>query len=226
MDAPKSTFKPDLRFWLVFAALSVTSLLAALEEIFKSTALPTIVADLRVGDNYPWVSNAYFLTTYVEYLACLLLMSIPAHELVLLHSASFQPLYGQLSNIFGRRYPMIFSVVLFILGSGICGGASSAVMLIAGRAVQGVGEGGINVLIELIVCDLVPLTQRGSYIGLMFVFFALGTSLGPCIGGAIVKNTTWRWVFYLNLPIGGLGLVLLILFLQVNYNREMSVGRS
>ncbi|OJJ99623.1 hypothetical protein ASPACDRAFT_60463 [Aspergillus aculeatus ATCC 16872] len=200
-DAPKLSFNHDLRFWLVFGALCVTSLLAALEGTVTSTALPTIVADLHIGDNYPWVSNAYFLTT-----------------------AAFQPLYGQLANVFGRRYPMIFSVVLFILGSGICGGASSAAMLIAGRAVQGVGGGGINMLIDLIICDLVPLTQRGAYIGLLFVVFAVGTSLGPFIGGAIVSNTTWRWVFYLNLPIGGLGLVLLILFLQVNYNREMSIG--
>ncbi|PYI32191.1 MFS general substrate transporter [Aspergillus indologenus CBS 114.80] len=200
-DAPKLSFNHDLRFWLVFVALCVTSLLAALEGTVTSTALPTIVADLNIGDDYPWVSNAYFLTT-----------------------AAFQPLYGQLANVFGRRYPMIFSVVLFILGSGICGGASSAAMLIAGRAVQGVGGGGINMLIDLIICDLVPLTQRGAYIGLLFVVFAVGTSLGPFIGGAIVSNTTWRWVFYLNLPIGGLGLGLLILFLQVNYNREMSIG--
>ncbi|KAI9035222.1 uncharacterized protein KD926_004269 [Aspergillus affinis] len=202
-DEPKSTFKPDVRFWLVFAALCVTSLLAALEGTVTSTALPTIVAELHVGQDYPWVSNVYFLTT-----------------------ACFQPLYGQLSNVFGRRYPMISSVVFFILGSGICGGASSAAMLIVGRGIQGVGGGGILMLIELIVCDLVPLAQRGAYIGLMFVFFAIGTSLGPFIGGTIVSNTTWRWVFYLNLPIGGVGLVLLILFLQVNYNREMSIGEK
>ncbi|KAG2416103.1 hypothetical protein HFD88_007295 [Aspergillus terreus] len=201
--ASKLTFQHDLRFWLVFVALCVTSLLAALEGTVTSTALPTIVAELHIGDNYPWVSNAYFLTT-----------------------ACFQPLYGQFSNVLGRRYPMIFSVLLFILGSGICGGASSAAMLIAGRAVQGVGGGGINMLIDLIICDLVPLTQRGAYIGLLFVVFAVGTSLGPFIGGAIVNNTTWRWVFYLNLPIGGLGLVLLIAFLQVNYNREMPIGQK
>ncbi|GFF96212.1 uncharacterized MFS-type transporter C1399.02 [Aspergillus udagawae] len=201
--ASKLTFEHDLRFWLVFVALCVTSLLAALEGTVTSTALPTIVADLHIGDNYPWVSNAYFLTT-----------------------AAFQPLYGQLSNVLGRRYPMIFSVVLFILGSGICGAASSAAMLIAGRAVQGVGGGGINMLIDLIICDLVPLTQRGAYIGLLFVVFAIGTSLGPFIGGAIVNHTTWRWVFYLNLPIGGVGLVLLILFLRVNYNRDMSIGKK
>ncbi|PKY00811.1 MFS general substrate transporter [Aspergillus campestris IBT 28561] len=202
-DASKPTSKHDLRFWLVFVALCVTSLLAALEGTVTSTALPTIVAELHIGDDYPWVSNAYFLTT-----------------------ACFQPLYGQLSNVLGRRYPMIFSVVLFILGSGICGGATSAAMLIAGRAVQGIGGGGINMLIDLIICDLVPLTQRGAYIGLLFVVFAVGTSLGPFIGGAIVNNTTWRWVFYLNLPIGGVGLILLIAFLQVNYNREMSIGQK
>ncbi|RLL96034.1 hypothetical protein CFD26_104292 [Aspergillus turcosus] len=196
----KQAFNHDIRFWLVFMALCVTSLLAALEGTVTSTALPTIVANLHIGDNYPWVSNAYFLTT-----------------------ACFQPIYGQIANVFGRRYPMIFSVVLFILGSGLCGGASSETMLIAGRAVQGIGGGGINMLIDLIICDLVPLNQRGSYIGLLFVVFAIGTSLGPFIGGAIVSNTTWRWVFYLNLPIGGVGLLLLILFLQVNYDRETSI---
>ncbi|KAF7118424.1 hypothetical protein CNMCM5793_007941 [Aspergillus hiratsukae] len=201
-SAPKKqSFNHDMRFWLVFLALCVTSLLAALEGTVTSTALPTIVADLHIGDNYPWVSNAYFLTT-----------------------ACFQPIYGQVANVFGRRYPMIFSVVLFILGSGLCGGASSEAMLIAGRAVQGIGGGGINMLIDLIICDLVPLNQRGSYIGLLFVVFAVGTSLGPFIGGAIVSNTTWRWVFYLNLPIGGVGLLLLILFLQVNYDRETSIS--
>ncbi|KAA8643970.1 hypothetical protein EYZ11_008230 [Aspergillus tanneri] len=204
LESPKSVsktaFNHDVRFWLVFIALCVTSLLAALEGTVTSTALPTIVADLHIGDNYPWVSNAYFLTT-----------------------ACFQPIYGQVANVFGRRYPMIFSVVLFILGSGLCGGASSEAMLIAGRAVQGIGGGGINMLIDLIICDLVPLNQRGAYLALLFVVFAIGTSLGPFIGGAIVSNTTWRWVFYLNLPIGGVGLLLLILFLQVNYDRETSI---
>lgn len=87
----------------------------------------------------------------------------------------------------------------------------------------GIGGGGINMLIDLIVCDLVPLRQRGNYMGLIFAVFALGTSLGPFIGGAIASNTTWRWVFYLQLPIGGVAIVLLLLFLQVEYVREPSI---
>ena len=96
-------------------------------------------------------------------------------------------------------------------------------MLIAGRSVQGIGGGGINMLIELIVCDLVPLRERGNFIGLLFGFVTIGAALGPFIGGIIVQTTTWRWVFYLNLPIGGAALVCLFLFLQVGYKKEMTV---
>ena len=131
-----------------------------------------------------------------------------------------QPLQGQLANVFGRRWPTIISTGTFILGSGIGGGASNMSMLIAGRVIQGVGAGGINVLIEIIVCDLIPLRQRGQYIGMIFGVIALGTALGPLFGGLIVQHTTWRWVFYLNLPIGGVALVILILFLHVKYNQE------
>lgn len=132
----------------------------------------------------------------------------------------FQPLQGQLANVFGRRWPMILSTAAFVLGSGICGGATSMGMLIAGRVVQGVGAGGINVLMEIIVCDLVPLRERGSYFALTFGCVGLGSALGPFFGGLIVQHSTWRWVFYLNLPIGGVALALLFMFLHVNYNRE------
>ncbi|EHK99460.1 putative Uncharacterized MFS-type transporter [Glarea lozoyensis 74030] len=111
------------------------------------------------------------------------------------------PLFGQVADIFGRKWLMISVVAMFALGSGISGGATTTAMLIGGRAVQGVGGGGINMLIDLIVCDLVPLRERGNFMGIIFGVFAIGTSLGPFIGGAIVQNTTWRWVFYLNLPI-------------------------
>jgi MFS family permease len=89
---------------------------------------------------------------------------------------------------------MLTVVALFALGSGISGGATNSAMLIAGRAVQGIGGGGINLLIELIVSDLVPLRQRGAYFGIVFGVFSLGTAVGPLIGGAIVDGTTWRWV--------------------------------
>ena len=125
---------------------------------------------------------------------------------------SLQPLYGQLANVFGRRWPTIAGTTAFVLGSGICGGASNMTMLIAGRVIQGAGAGGIGVLIEMIICDLVPLRQRGNYLAIILGLVALGTALGPFFGGLIVDYSTWRWVFYLNLPVGGVALVLLVAF--------------
>ncbi len=110
---------------------------------------------------------------------------------------------------------MIISTATFTLGSGLAGGATSIAMLIVGRLVQGIGAGGINVLIEIIVCDILPLRERGKYLGIMFGLVAVGVSLGPLFGGLIVQHTTWRWVFYLNLPIGGAAMVTLVAFLKV-----------
>ena len=119
-------------------------------------------------------------------------------------------------------------MALLVLGSGIAGGATSGDMLIAGRAIQGIGGGGINMLIDLIVCDLVPLRERPKYMGLIAVVFAIGTGMGPFIGGALVQIGQWRWVFYMNLPIGGVAILLLYLFLHTNYKRtsfKESLGR-
>ncbi|KAJ5799255.1 uncharacterized protein N7518_001323 [Penicillium psychrosexuale] len=135
-------------------------------------------------------------------------------------SACFQPLFGQTANIFGRRWLMIGAVAFFVLGSGISGGAINSAMMVAGRAIQGIGGGGINVLIELIVSDLVPLRERGNFMAMIFAVFSIGTSLGPFVGGALVQHSSWRWVFYLNLPIGGTALVRLFFFLHVNYKQE------
>jgi MFS family permease len=114
---------------------------------------------------------------------------------------------------------MLTSVAIFTLGSGICGGSNSANMLIAGRAVQGIGAGGINMLIDLIVCDLVPLRERSQFVGLLFIVVSVGSALGPYIGGAIVDSTTWRWVFYFNLPFGGLSFGMLWLFLHTGSHK-------
>ena len=114
---------------------------------------------------------------------------------------------------------MIVSTATFTLGSGIAGGANNINMLIAGRLIQGVGSGGINVLIEIIVCDLLPLRERGGYLGLMLGLISLGTALGPLFGGLIVQHTTWRWVFYLNIPIGGAAMVTLFAFLRVKSDK-------
>ncbi|KAF7520304.1 hypothetical protein G7054_g12805 [Neopestalotiopsis clavispora] len=193
--------KKGWRFWAIFPTLMLVSLLVAVESTVTSTALPFIVHELDAGDLYVWFVNAYFLT-----------------------SAAFLPLFGQLADIFGRRWVFISVVALFTLGSGISGGSNSATMLIAGRAVQGIGGGGINLLIELVVSDLVPLRERGKYMALLFAFFALGTAIGPFVGGVLVERSSWRWVFWINLPLGGVALVSLIIFLRVKYDRITSLA--
>ncbi|KAK3377352.1 major facilitator superfamily protein [Lasiosphaeria ovina] len=199
-DPPLAANK-GFRFWAIMVAICFTGLLGAMEATITSTALPSVIASLGGGDLYIWAVNGFLLS-----------------------STAFQPLFGQLANVFGRRWPVIVAVATFILGSGISGGATSIVMLIAGRVVQGIGGGGINVLIEIIVCDIVPLRERGTYLGVIFGFIGLGTSLGPLFGGLIVEHTTWRWVFYISLPVGGLALFLLTAFLKVNYEKETTLA--
>lgn len=121
---------------------------------------------------------------------------------------------------------MLSVIGIFVLGSGICGGASTAGMLIAGRAVQGVGSGGIIMVTSIILSDLIPLRQRGNVSAILMCIFGIGSALGPFIGGAIVSSTTWRWVFYLNLPIGGVSFAMLFVVLRVSYNKEMSIWQK
>ncbi|OGM50126.1 Major Facilitator Superfamily protein [Aspergillus bombycis] len=185
------------RFWAIYISLCVSILLAAVESTVTSTALPFISDELRAGEDYVWFVNSFFLT-----------------------SACFQPLFGQTADLFGRRWLMIGAVAFFVLGSGISGGAINSAMMIAGRTIQGIGGGGINVMIDMIVSDLLPLRERGNFMGMIFAVFSIGTSLGPFIGGALVQHSSWRWVFYLNLPIGGTALVCLFFFLHVNYQKE------
>ncbi|KAM0323354.1 hypothetical protein ACHAQA_008947 [Verticillium albo-atrum] len=193
--------RKDFRFWAIMLAMGFAGLLTALEATITSTALPTIIADLQGGDLFIWAANGYFLGM-----------------------TALQPLFGQLANVFGRRWPTILSTAGFVLGSGICGGATNMGTLIAGRTIQGIGAGGINVLIEIVICDLIPLRERGTYFALLFGMVAIGTALGPFFGGLIVDNVSWRWVFYLNLPIGGVALVILVIYLRTNYNRELTLA--
>ena len=131
-------------------------------------------------------------------------------------STAFLPVMGQLADIFGRRWPMLISVAIFTLGSGLAGAANDEALLVTGRAIQGLGSGGLNMLVDLIICDLVPLRERGRLVSLVNLIFAIGLFVGPFVGGSIVEHSSWRWAFWLSLPIGGASIILLFFFLQVN----------
>jgi len=115
---------------------------------------------------------------------------------------------------------------VYTLGSGIAGGATNGAMLIAGRAVQGIGSGGVNMIVDVIISDLVPLRERGNYISIILTVYAIGTSVGPFIGGILVDRSSWRWVFYINLPVGGVSLLLLFLFLRVKTKKGMTFSEK
>ncbi|KAI1115295.1 MFS general substrate transporter [Nemania sp. NC0429] len=186
--APRS-----LKFWAVFFALCLLSISTSLEATSITIALPTIIRSINIGSEYVWVGNAFLLS----------------YTLV-------QRVIGQLADTFGGRWPLIISTVLFVIGSGVSGGATNAGMLIGGRTVQGLGSGAIFVLFDVVISDLVSLQDRDKFRGLVYVAGALGSSIGPIVGGAIAQ-ADWRWCFYLHVVTGGLGLVYLVLFLDLKH---------
>ncbi|KAI0648727.1 iron permease [Trametes meyenii] len=179
-------------FWLSFVAVIVTNFLSALDMTAVSTAVPTITSELHGGDNFVWVGSAYGLA-----------------------STAILPFSGRLSDVFGRRPIMLASIAVFFVGSALAGSAKNMNWLIGARTVQGVGGGGIINLASIILADLVPLAERGTYQGILILVWALAGAIGPAIGGSFAEDATWRWLFYLNLPLAGISFVLVAVFLRV-----------
>ena len=178
-------------FWRSFIAICIPLLLSALEGSVTNTALPTISDALNLRTSFSWVATAFLLASTI-----------------------FQPLYGQVADIWGRKYPMMLAIFTFGMGSAICGWANSGAVLILGRTVQGLGTGGIDLFAELILSDLVPLRQRGAYMSIKHCVFATGTTTGPLLGG-IFAERGWRWCFWINIPVCVVALVLMFFWLQV-----------
>ncbi|KAJ7721609.1 iron permease [Mycena metata] len=180
-------------FWMSFLAIGVATFLSALDQTAVGTALPTIATALNDTDgNYIWVGSAYAMA-----------------------STAFIPLSGSLANAFGRKPIMLLCIAFFAVGSALAGASQCMSMMIGAR---GIGGGGILALTQILLADLVPLSERGLFQGLIGVVWAFASSVGPPIGGALSsreKTTLWRWLFYLNLPLSGLAFVLVLRFLSV-----------
>src|ERR671939_2045688 len=172
------------RVLAIYAGLMVTLLLAALDQTIVSTALPKVVSDLGGISQYSWVFTAYMLGSTVTV-----------------------PLYGKLGDVHGRKPLFFVAIGIFLAGSALCGAAQNMPELVVFRAIQGVGAGGLFPLTIAMVGMIVPPRDRGRYQGLIGSVFAAASIIGPLIGGFIVDNTSWRWIFYVNLPVGGLAML-------------------
>src|SRR5215216_3367238 len=164
---------------LGFAGLLLVLLIAALDSTIVATALPTIVDDLGGLEHISWVTSAYLLA-----------------------QTAVTPLYGKLGDLYGRKRILQTAIVVFLAGSALCGLAQSMTSLIAFRAVQGLGAGGLIVLTQAVIGDIVSPRERGKYQGIFGAVFGMASVAGPLLGGFIVEQASWHWIFYVNLPIG------------------------
>ncbi|MGW2613518.1 MDR family MFS transporter [Streptomyces sp. NPDC001500] len=178
-------------------ALLLGMLISALDQTIVSTALPTIVSDLGGMSHLSWVVTAYLLA-----------------------STAATPLWGKLGDQYGRKRLYQAAIVIFLVGSALCGLAQSMSQLIAFRALQGLGGGGLMVLSMAIVGDIVPPRDRGRYQGLFGAVFGATSVLGPLLGGLFVDHLSWRWVFYVNLPVGAVALLVIATALRIPVRSE------
>ncbi|KAI7870555.1 major facilitator superfamily domain-containing protein [Spinellus fusiger] len=177
---------------LTFVAVQIALFLVALDGNIVANAIPRIGSEFNQMSNVSWVANACILTFDV-----------------------FQPLFSKISDIFGRKIILIIGVCLFLSGSALSGAAQTMVMLIIARSITGIGSAAIATMVLIAISDMVPLEKRGNYQGVINAAFIISSITGPLIGGSFTDHLTWRWGFYINLPIGAVALVMIILCLDL-----------
>jgi EmrB/QacA subfamily drug resistance transporter len=182
---------------VIMAALMITLLLSALDQTIVSTALPAIASDFNALDQLSWVVTSYLIA-----------------------SAITTPLYGKISDLFGRKRVLIVAIVIFLLGSVLAGMSQSMAQLIAFRGLQGVGAGGLMTLVLAAIADVVSPRERGKYQGIFGGVFGLASVVGPLIGGLFTDDLSWRWIFYINIPLGIVALAAIALKFNVPVHRK------
>ncbi|MEO6827584.1 MAG: MDR family MFS transporter [Microbacteriaceae bacterium] len=190
--SPKTEIGSKRHILLVFAGLMVTMLLASLDQTIFATALPTIVGELHGVNEMVWVITIYILASTI-----------------------MLPIYGKVGDLIGRKGIFIGAISIFILGSIIGGWAGDMTWLIIGRAVQGLGGGGLMILSQAIIADVVPARERGRYMGIMGGVFALSSVAGPLLGGWFTDGIGWRWGLWMNIPLGILAIISAVFFLRL-----------
>jgi EmrB/QacA subfamily drug resistance transporter len=184
--------EPKRRIGAIFAGLLVAMLLASLDQTIFSTALPTIVGELDGVDHMLWVTTAYLVAATI-----------------------MMPIYGKLGDVIGRRGIFLFALSIFVVGSVVGGLATDMTWLITGRAIQGIGGGGLMILSQAIIADVVPVRERSKYMGVMGAVFGLSSIVGPLLGGWFTESIGWRWAFWINIPLGLLAILFAVLFLKL-----------